>query len=166
MLKKLILIVIAAVLLVGVLGANYVLPAPALAVTGVRNVIFFHPDGYGLSHWNSLRFWLAGPDGRLNWDKLPYMAPYTGHMKDALTASSHGGATVHAYGVKVARDSFRLDRDKVITALSGKQMSIMEEAIRADFATALVQTAGITEAGTAVFVASVKERGNHTEIAR
>ncbi|MEN4007352.1 MAG: alkaline phosphatase [Methanobacterium sp.] len=131
-----------------------------------RNVIFFHPDGYGVSHWNSLRFLDAGPDGRLNWDRLPHMAPYTGHMRDALTGSSHGGATTHAYGVKVARDSFGMDGGQNLTALSGKNMSIMEEAVRAGFATALIQTGGITEAGTAVFVASVEERGDHTEIAR
>ncbi|MCL0094546.1 alkaline phosphatase [Dehalococcoidales bacterium] len=132
-----------------------------------RNVIFFHPDGYGLSHWNALRAWLVGPDGRLNWDRLPYMAPYTEHMKDALTASSHGGATVHAYGVKVVRDSFGLDGDQVITALSGQQMSIMEEAIQAGFATALVQSGCMTEPGTAVFVASVKCRfAEREEIAK
>ncbi|MCL0049588.1 alkaline phosphatase [Peptococcaceae bacterium] len=132
----------------------------------VRNVIFFHPDGYGLSHWNALRILLVGPDGRLNWDRLPYMAPYTEHMKDALTASSHGGATVHAYGMKVARDSFGLDGDQVITALSGKQMSIMEEAVQAGFATALIQSGCITEPGTAVFVASVEDRGMREEIAK
>ncbi|MCL0049428.1 alkaline phosphatase [Dehalococcoidia bacterium] len=124
----------------------------------VRNVIFFHPDGYGPNHWNALRIWLVGPDGRLNWDRLPYMAPYTEHMRDDLTASSHGGATVHAYGVKVARDSFGLDGHQVITALSGEQMSIVEEAIQAGFATALIGSGCITEPGTAVFVASVKCR--------
>ncbi|MCL0065401.1 5'-nucleotidase C-terminal domain-containing protein [Dehalococcoidia bacterium] len=126
-----------------------------------RNVIFFHPDGYGLSHWNALRAWLVGPDGRLNWDRLPYMAPYTGHMKDALTGSSAGGATVHAYGVKVAFDSFGMDGDQVIIALSGRQMSIMEEAIKAGFATALIQTGSVTDAGTgtSVFVASTKSPG-------
>ncbi|MCD5398017.1 alkaline phosphatase, partial [candidate division NPL-UPA2 bacterium] len=131
-----------------------------------RNVIFFHPDGYGLNHWNVLRFWLVGPDGRLNWDRLPYMAPYTEHMKDAPTASSHGGATTHAYGVKVARDSFGLDEHQVITALSGRQMSIMEEAIQAGFATALIGSGCITEPGTAAFVASVEERGMREEIAK
>ncbi|MBT9164002.1 MAG: Alkaline phosphatase [Chloroflexi bacterium] len=129
-------------------------------------MIFFHPDGYGLSHWNTLRYYLAGPDGRLNWDKLPYMVPYTGHMKDALTGTSHGGATVHAYGMKVVADSFGLDGHQEITALSGKKMSIMEEAIAAGFATALVQTGEITEPGTAVFVSSVEERDNREEIAR
>ena len=60
------------------------------------NVIFFHPDGAGVKHWGALRFLIAGPDGELNWDKLPAMAVYRGHMKDALTGTTHGGATVHA----------------------------------------------------------------------
>jgi len=131
-----------------------------------NNVIFFHPDGYGFSHWNSLRTYTKGPDGLLNWDKLPYMAPYTGHMKDALTSSSHGGATVHAYGVKVVRDSFGLDRHSEITALSGKKMTIMEEAMQAGYATALVQSGSIVEPGTAVFVSSVKERSMREDIAK
>ena len=143
-------------------------PVPAADVgdhQASRNVIFYHPDGYGVTHWNALRFLLAGPDGRLNWDRLPHMAPYTGHMKDALTASSHGGATTHAYGVKVVRDSFGMDGHDEITALSGNNMSIMEEAIKADFATALIQSGCITEPGTAVFVSSVKKRRMYEEIA-
>lgn len=131
-----------------------------------RNVIFFHPDGFGLSHWGSLRTLIAGTDGKINWDRLPYMAPYTGHMKDGITGTSHGGATVHAYGVKVLRDSFGLDGTDEITALSGQRKSIMEEAIEAGYATALIQTGSVTEPGTAAFVASVAERGNHAEIAR
>ncbi len=131
-----------------------------------RNVIFFHPDGYGLSHWNALRFWLVGPDGKLNWDKLPHIKPYTEHMKDTLTASSHGGATVHAYGVKVASDSFGLDEQQVITALSGKQMSIMQEALESGLATALLQSGHIAQPGSAAFVASVQERSMREEIAR
>ncbi|MCL0061037.1 alkaline phosphatase [Dehalococcoidia bacterium] len=159
------LIVMVAVLLTAALVATGC-PVPAAdveepRVEEPRNVIFFHPDGYGLSHWNALRAWLVGPDGRLNWDRLPYMAPYTGHMKDALTGSSAGGATVHAYGVKVAFDSFGMDGDQVITALSGQQMSIMEEAIQAGFATALIQTGSVTDVGTgtSVFVASTKSPG-------
>lgn len=140
--------------------------ASTCSVEELRNVIFFHPDGYGLSHWNGLRFWLKGPDGKLNWDRLGYMAPYTGHMKDALTSSSHGGATVHAYGVKVAQDSFGLDEQQVITALSSKQMSIMEEAVQAGFATALIQSGSITEPGTAAFVSSVEKRSMRDEIAK
>jgi alkaline phosphatase len=66
----------------------------------------------------------------------------------------------------VVADSFGLDGDRPITALSGKRMSIMQEAVRAGFATALIQTGSLTEPGTAAFVASVEERGNHDEIAR
>lgn len=140
-------------------GAQANAPSP-------RNVIFFHPDGYGFSHWNTLRFYLKGPDGGLlNWDKLPHMAPYKEHMKDALTASSHGGATVHAYGVKVVKDSFGKDGINEITALSGKKASIMEEAVEAGFATALIQTGAIYEPGTAAFVASVDNRRNYEDIA-
>jgi alkaline phosphatase len=131
-----------------------------------RNVIFFHPDGYGLSHWDALRTRFVGPDGRLNWDRLPYIATYTGHMRDRVVGTSHGGATTHAWGVKVVADSFGLDEDRPITALSSQQMSIMQEAVRAGFATALIQTGSLTEPGTAAFVASVQERGNHDEIAR
>lgn len=135
-------------------------------VASPRNVIFFHPDGFGLSHWSSLRTLISGTDGRINYDRLPYLAPYTGHMADGITGTSHGGATVHAYGVKVLRDSFGLNGREEITALSGNKMSIMEEALSAGFATALIQTGSITEPGTAAFVASVAERGNHSEIAR
>jgi len=138
----------------------------SLERSGARNVIFFHPDGFGLSHWGSLRTLIAGTGGRINWDRLPEMAPYTGYMKDAVTGTSHGGATVHAYGVRVLRDSFGLDGKEQITARSGKRMSIMEEAMAAGFATALIQTGSLTEPGTAAFVASVAERGNHAEIAR
>jgi alkaline phosphatase len=92
------------------LGASLALAASLAAVLGgpgsvagqeVGSAIFFHPDGMGVNYWGAVRMRFVGPDGRLNWDRLPHLAVYTGHMKDALTATSHGGATVHAYGVKV-----------------------------------------------------------------
>jgi alkaline phosphatase len=66
--------------------------------------------------------------------------------------------------VRVVRDSFGLDGIEVITALSGRQMSIMEEAIEAGFATALLQSGCITEAGTAVFISSVKDRWDYVDL--
>ncbi|MCI2425870.1 alkaline phosphatase [Candidatus Acetothermia bacterium] len=145
-----------AAVVIALIGINSnIAGTPPAAGSEARNVIFFHVDGYGLSHWNALRFWLVGPDGRLNWDRLPYFAPYTGHMRDAVTGSSCGGATVHAYGVKLPFLSVGMDGHAEITALSGKKMSIMEEAIDAGFATALVQTACIAHPGTAAFVVSV-----------
>ncbi|MEM0900867.1 MAG: alkaline phosphatase, partial [Pseudomonadota bacterium] len=130
------------------------------------NVIFLHPDGAGASHWGAARTAFAGPDGELNWDKLPGVGVYTGHMATRLTGTSHGGATTHAYGVKVHHNSFGLDRTEVITAASGKQMSIAEEAHEAGKAVALVQSGHIAEPGTAVFAASSEERGNREDIAR
>ncbi len=93
------------------------------------NVVFFHPDGTGANHWGALRLLKAGPDGEIEWDRLPAIATYTGHMKDALAATSHGGATTHAYGVKVPANSFGMDGKTPLAAASGKPMSIMQEAL-------------------------------------
>lgn len=128
------------------------------------SVIFFHPDGTGLNHWAVARAVTVGPDGRTNWDQLPAMAVYVGHMKDSLTATSHGGATVHAYGVKVHADSFGLDKTAEIVAASGQKRSIMEEAMEAGMPVGIVNSGSIIEPGTAVFVASAEQRGNHEEI--
>ncbi|HSV74410.1 MAG TPA: alkaline phosphatase [Chthonomonadales bacterium] len=162
------LVVTAGMGLLAFLALSAAPPASDAGATDVapRNVIFFHPDGYGLSHWDALRIRFVGPDGTLNWDRMPYVAPYTGHMRDGLTGTSHGGATTHAYGVKVASDSFGLDRVAPIIARSGHPLSIMEEAVQAGFATALIQTGSLTEPGSAAFVASVPERGDHQSIAR
>lgn len=130
------------------------------------NVIFFHPDGTGLNHWNALRLHSAGPDGETNWDRLPAMAVYKGHMEDSLTATSHGGATTHAYGVKVKADSFGLNGTEEITAASGKTMSILEEAKSAGKAVGIIQTGHIAEPGTAAFLASVSSRRATCEIAK
>lgn len=140
--------------------------APRTEAAETGSVVFFHPDGTGLNHWGALRFLKAGPDGRLNWDGLEGMAVYTGHMKDALTGTSHGGATVHAYGVKVQADSFGLDGTEEITAASGAKMSIMEEAKAKGLAVGVVQTGHIAEPGTAAFLASVELRRNTRDIAK
>ena len=138
---------------------------PAMA-QDTGNVIFFHPDGSGANHWAAARMHIAGPDGELHWDRLPGIGVYTGHMSDRLTGTSHGGATVHAYGVKVVNDSFGLNGTEVITAASGNQMSIAEEAMEAGMAVGLIQSGHIAEPGTAVFVASSESRGNTDDIAR
>lgn len=139
-------------------------PASPSAETG--NVIFFHPDGLGANHWGAARMLLAGPDGRLNWDRLPATAVYLGHMKDGLTGTSHGGATTHAFGVKVRADSFGMDGNTAIAALSGHQGSIMREAMARGRAVGLVNSGAAYEPGTAVFVASTERRNSLEEITR
>ena len=138
----------------------------SVAAQDTGNVIFLHPDGTGVNHWGAARMHIAGPDGALNWDKLPALGVYTGHMADRVTGTSHGGATVHAYGVKVLADSFGMNGRAPLTAASGKPMSIAQEAMAAGKAVALVQTGHIAEPGTAVFVASNESRRNGADIAR
>jgi len=137
-----------------------------LAAPRTGSVIFIHPDGTSASHWTAARAAIAGPDGMINWDRLPSMAVYRGHMKTALTATSHGGATTHAFGVKVDPDSYGMDRDRPLTALSGKPMSVMREALAAGLPVGIVNSGNIDEPGTGVFLASTRSRKDGQEIAR
>jgi alkaline phosphatase len=83
---------------------------------------------------------------------------YRGHMKDAMGATSHGGATSHAYGVKVAWDSYGMDGTDPVVSLSGKPHGILKEAHEAGMATALVNSGHLAEPGTGVFAASAPGR--------
>ena len=137
----------------------------------VGNVIFIHPDGTGLNHWNAARMYWEGPDGMLEWDQLPEMAVYRGHMTSRLTGTSHGGATVHGFGYKLFNDSFGKEGSadgeaRFITALSGFEGSIMREAAQAGHPVGIVNDGDLPEPGTGAFLAEVDSRGNSTEIAR
>jgi alkaline phosphatase len=122
------------------------------------SVIFVHPDGAGVSAWSATRIFKVGPDSMLNWDRLEHMGVYRGHMKNSMGATSHGGATSHAYGVKVAWDSYGMDGTEPLVSLSGKPFSILREAREAGLATALVNSGHIAEPGTGVFAASAPDR--------
>lgn len=139
-----------------------------LVTVQAGSVIFVHPDGAGIAHWQAARMLWAGPDGELNWDKLPHLAVYRGHMADCLTASSNGGATTHAYGVKVPVDGFGSDGKMARrpVAASGSRESLMHEAMRRGCKVALVNSGSIVEPGTACFVASVVSREEDEAIAR
>ncbi len=132
------------------------------------SVIFLHPDGASPSHWLALRQLDVGPDGDLHWDRLPAMALYRGHMRDSLTATSQGGATAHAYGVKPARNAFGTTGGPVperIVDAQGRSRSVAHQALRRGVRVGLVQSGTVIEPGTAAFVASVPERAMHDEIA-
>ncbi len=165
--KRLIgLTLIAAVLIV---GATPLISNAQMSQTG--NVIFIHPDGSGLNHWAAARMYWKGPDGMLEWDQLPFMAAYRGHMADRLTGTSNGGATTHAFGYKVeGGGSFGLDgdRDKArpFLALSGYPGSIVREARNNGHPVGLVNDGQAAEPGTAVFMAEVGNRDEFTEIVR
>ena len=138
-----------------------------------NHVIFIHPDGTSAAHYGAARLVKAGPDGRLNWDTLDESRVYLGHMEDQITGTSNAGAVTHATGVKVYAESFGLEvvRDESgnpvvdpatgrvveeeITALSGTNQTIMQEAVAAGKATALINSGVIAEPGSGAFAAQV-----------
>ncbi len=130
-----------------------------------QSVVFLHPDGAGLSSWNLFRIWQYGPDGNSYWDELPGIAVYRAHMKDHLNASSHGGGTIHAYGVKVLRDSYGMDGKEPLKSASGYEGSLMMEAQAAGMLTGIINSGQLAEPGTATQLASVTSRKLSAEIA-
>lgn len=151
---------IACVLSLGLLGS--------LAPASAASAIFIHPDGAGVAAWQAARFLKVGPDGELNWDRLPKIGVYRGHLSDSLTATSNGGGTVHAYGIKAPEKGFGSDgkSGQRLVAANGKEGSLMHEALRRGLRTALINSGSIIEPGTAVYVASVPKRSDKEEITR
>lgn len=135
---------------------------------GRGSVIFIHPDGTSSATWTAARALYVGPDDHLQWDRLPAIGVYRGHMADRLTATSNGGATTHAYGVKVASDAYGTyggpGHEPIVDA-EGQSLSVAHQALAAGLPVGLVQTGTNTEPGTGCFVASVPDRGQHEEIA-
>ncbi|EAZ92113.1 alkaline phosphatase [Crocosphaera chwakensis] len=131
-----------------------------------NSVIFIHPDGTSPSHFAAGRFASVGPDGRLNWDNMTNAGVYLGHMDDTLVGTSNAGAVTHAFGIKAFSGSYGLDENgNPYTSLSGQEgITIMEEAIAADKATAVINSGFIAEPGTGVFLADAENRGNVEEI--
>jgi alkaline phosphatase len=144
-------------------------PVSAAAEPGTataRSAIFLHPDGMGANTWAALRLREVGPDGRLAWDRLPRLAIYVGPMLDAVSATSNGGATTHAYGIRAGVGSYGSIRGgPAPRAASGKALSVMREAQAAGKAIAIVNSSSVTEPGTGAFLASVANRDDECEIA-
>lgn len=131
-----------------------------------KNVIFFHPDGNSLGHWNAYRVHTVGPDALSAWDMLPHQATYRSHLSDQLTATSNAGATIHAFGVKAQAEAFGQNPQAKLISASGFDGSIAAEALKKGKSVALVQTGHIAEPGTAAFIAQVPARKEYAEIAR
>ncbi|MEA5539715.1 alkaline phosphatase [Limnoraphis robusta Tam1] len=136
------------------------------ATQDTGNVIFIHPDGTSPSHYAAARFVEVGPDGRLNWDMMSNAGVYLGHMEDQLVGTSNSGAVTHATGTKAPAPSFGFDENGVpVISRSGMRgMTIMEEAIEAGKATAIINSGIIAEPGTGAFLADVVNRGETEEI--
>jgi len=141
--------------------------ARILTAKGPRNVIFIHPDGTTPEFFAAARMLHYGPDGELNWDRMPAAAVYKGHMRNNLVGTSNAGAVTHAYGVKVHDASFGMDETgNPVVARSGQPITILEEAKAAGFSVGMINTGTITEPGTGVWAARVVNRNDHAGIAR
>lgn len=124
-----------------------------------NNAIFFHPDGTSAAHWDAMRLLHYGPDGQSNWDRLPQMSAYRGHLTDQMSSTSNAGATIHATGTRAWSGAFGLDEDgHEIVAADGGTNTVMQDAVACGLATALIQTGSIIEPGTAAFVADALNR--------
>jgi alkaline phosphatase len=79
-------------------------------------------------------------------------------MRNSLGASSHGGATSHAFGVKVEYESYGMNGTAPVSSLSGRPYSVLTEAQQAGLATGLINSGHLAEPGTGVFVAGAPRR--------
>jgi alkaline phosphatase len=120
----------------------------------------------GVNVWGAVRLKEVGPDGRLAWDRLPRMAVYVGPMLDGVTASSNGGATTHAWGVRARMDSYgMLGGQPIKQSAAGTDGTVMMDAQRAGKAIGIVNSSSVTEPGTGAFLARVDAREDESEIA-
>lgn len=132
----------------------------------VGSAVFLHVDGMGPNGWGIVRLAQVGPDGRLAWDQLPQTAVYVGPMIDSVTATSNGGATTHAWGVRSQTAGLGvIGGGPIRRARSGVAGTIAQEAQERGKALGLVNSSSITEAGTAAMLAVVPDRNQHQEIA-
>lgn len=130
-----------------------------------NSVIFVHPDGMSLSHWDAVRLFKVGSKGLLNFDKLSHTGVYRGTIRGQVTATSNAGGTIHAYGIKTGKDSFGMDKNQPILSLSKKPYSVMVEAQKKGILVALVQSGVLVEPGTAAFISKIKNRKMQKELA-
>lgn len=146
--------------------AALLLNTVALPAVAQRNAIFIHPDGMGANTWMGVRLLQVGPDGRLAVDRMDSAAAYVGPMLNNVTASSNGGATSHAWGIRADTESYgTLDGKAPKAARSGFAGSIMREAQHVGKAVGIVNSSSVTEPGTGAFLASVANRDDEAEIA-
>jgi alkaline phosphatase len=130
------------------------------------SAVFLHPDGMGANTWTAGRLLIAGPDGKLAWDDLPGTAAYKGPMLNSVTASSNGGGTSHAWGVRARSDSFGMIAGVPIArSRSGFAGPLMMEAKARGKAIGIVNTASVTDAGTGTQLAMVANRRDHAAVA-
>ncbi|SNR97287.1 alkaline phosphatase [Actinacidiphila glaucinigra] len=146
------------------LGASATAPQAASKgkAPAAKNVIFINGDGMGAAARQAARLHLAGMNGQLAMDKLPYSGQLTTEPDDpkAVVTDSAAAATAWATGEKTYNGAISVDVDGNPLATLGQQ------AKAAGKATGLVTTAQVTDASPAAFFSSTANRSAQDEIAR
>ncbi|MFI2649081.1 alkaline phosphatase [Micromonospora fulviviridis] len=127
-----------------------------------RNVILINGDGMAAAQREAARLYLAGLDGQLTMDELPYSGQLTTSPHDPTTpiTDSAAAATAWATGEKTYNGAISVDVD-------GKPLPTLgAQAKAAGRATGLVTTAQVTDASPAAFFANTTDRSAQDEIAR
>ncbi|MFI7425961.1 alkaline phosphatase [Micromonospora sp. NPDC049836] len=156
-------VVAGAIAAAGLSLANPITAADAGPAKGkARNVIFINGDGMSAAHREAARLYLAGLDGQLTMDKLPYSGQLTTSPHDPSTpiTDSAAAATAWATGEKTYNGAISVDVDRNPLPTLGAQ------AKAAGKATGLVTTAQVTDASPAAFFANTANRSAQDEIAR
>jgi alkaline phosphatase len=107
-------VVAGAVAAAGLSLANPITAADAGAAKGkARNVIFINGDGMAAAQREAARLYLAGFDGQLAMDKLPYSGQLTTSPHDPKTpiTDSAAAATAWATGEKTYNGAISVDVD-------------------------------------------------------
>lgn len=138
-------------------------PAPASAAeTRARNVILIQGDGLGVAHRELLRLALKGRDGELRMNRMEVTGLVHTDPADAKqgVTDSAAAATAYSTGLRTVNGAVAVDP-------AGKPLrTLLERARTSGRSTGLVTTAQVTDASPAAFSAHVKDRGQHSEIAR
>ncbi|MET8353278.1 alkaline phosphatase [Micromonospora sp. NPDC005206] len=156
-------VVAGAVAATGLSLVNPITAADAGPAKGkARNVIFINGDGMAAAQREAARLYLAGLDGQLTMDKLPYSGQLTTSPHDPASpiTDSAAAATAWATGEKTYNGAISVDVDGNPLPTLGAQ------AKAAGKATGLVTTAQVTDASPAAFFANTANRSAQDEIAR
>jgi alkaline phosphatase len=132
------------------------------APTRARSVIFINGDGMAAAHREAGRLSLAGLDGRLEMDSLPFAGSLTTDSRDpkTLVTDSAAAATAWATGQKTYNGAISVGLDR-------RPLPILGTAARAaGKVTGLVTTAQVTDASPAAFFSHTPDRGQQDAIAR
>ena len=136
-----------------------ILATSAIAATAPKNVIMLIGDGMGIGPVVATRYTVAGRDGRLAMETMPYVGFSSTHSANRIVTDSAAAGTALATGVKTNNGTISLGPE-------GKRIkTILELAREMGKSTGIISTKHITDATPAVFVSHVSSRSKLEDIA-